>query len=236
MNVIFFLLFSTMVFATLPGTEEICPDGSMLVEYVSPVTGNKKKVCMKDMVKVGEPSVRASATSAPVASVTLDTKYIKAIQHLLKILSRQSINDTVLFNVTKCDKNPVAWVKMALTKQPATFSYAYKEDCDVQGNFTANFGEPPFELSLQLRNLMEFNKASMKVLQNAESGSRGILYTFKAKEGILFSATDKIEFEADYEIEINPLTGASYRETQNGSIHIKSHNGKPVNLKEALYH
>lgn len=230
------LLTSSLFAQSIPGTEEMtCPGEGFVVDYTSPVTNKRVQKCM---IKVNGEIVEQDSAPAPVTAATpkkQDPKYAKAIQQLLGILSRQNSNLNGTFVVSSCDKNPMAWIRMALTKSQQTFSYSFKDGCDVEGSFTGKFAAP-FPMNMKLRNLNGFNQTNMEVTLDLKKGTRGLLYSFKAIKGLVQSDADKVDFEAWYEIEVNPMTGAGIQETQKGEITIVSVNGEAMNLKEKLYY
>lgn len=231
-----------------------CPADTLKVDFVSPVTGLRKVACTKNINgqnvpqseytfdKSGQliPGKSSSAPAQPQTNIPgtdekmANEKISSALRHVLKILSRQSLNDgRVSFRVSGCEANPMEWIKMALTKQPRTFSYQFKEGCDVEGSFTAAF-EKEFPLNMKLKNLYDFNQTTMSVMQKISKGQKGLRYRFDAITGSLNSPSEKVEFKAWYEIEFNMFNGDPIPETQDGRLTILKVNDKPVQIEEKL--
>jgi hypothetical protein len=244
----------TVVLAQTPETIE-CPPDTLKVDFVSPVTGLRKVACTKNINGQNVPQIEYTfdksgqlipGKSAPAfggyklpgteekPSEVPSEKVSSALKHVLKILSRQSINDgLVSFRVTGCEADPMEWIKMALTKQPKTFSYQFREGCDVQGSFTAAF-EKEFPLKMNLKNLYDFNQTEMNVIQKISKGEKGVRYRFEALTGILKSSAERIEFKAWYEIEFNMFNGNPIMETQDGRLTILKVNDKTMQIEEKL--
>jgi hypothetical protein len=254
LQLIILLLILTTVLAQTPEAIQ-CPPDTLKVDFVSPVTGLRKIACTKNIGgknvpqseftfdkrgelipdKSSQTSIEAKLPGSEEKPSRISSdKVSSALKHVLKILSRQSINDgLVSFRVSGCEANPVEWIKMALTKQPKTFRYQFKEGCDVEGSFTAAF-EKEFPLSMKLKNLYNFNHAGMNVVQKISKGQKGIRYRFDALSGVLTSSEEKIEFKAWYDIEFNMFNGDPILETQNGRLTILKINGTPVEIEEKL--
>lgn len=232
-----------------------CPSDTLKVDFVSPVTSLRKIACTKNIngqnvpqseytfdkngqLIPGKSSPAFGGVNIPGTEEKKPTlsneKVSNALRHVLKILSRQSLNDgLVSFRFSGCEANPMEWIKMAVTKQPRTFSYQFKEGCDVEGSFTAAF-EKEFPLSMKLKNLYDFNQTTMSVVQKISKGQKGLRYRFDALSGMLNSPSEKVEFKAWYEIEFNMFNGDPIPETQDGRLSILKVNGNPMQLEEKL--
>ena len=249
-----FLLMMTHLLAQTVDSIQ-CPPDMLKVDFVSPVTGLRKVACTKNINGQNVPQAEylfdkdgqlVPAKSSPVfGGVNLpgteekqasasNEKISNALKHVLKILSRQTLNDgLVSFRVNACETNTMEWIKMAMTKQPKAFCYKFKEGCDVDGTFTAAF-EKEFPITMRLKNLYEFNQTEMNVIQKMSKGQKGIRYRFEALTGTLKSPTEKVEFKAWYEIEFNMFNGDPLEETQDGLLTIFKVNDKPVQIEEKL--
>jgi hypothetical protein len=232
-----------------------CPPDTLKVEFVSPVTGLRKVACTKNIdgqnipqseyvfdknsqLVPGKSSPAHGGFSLPGTeqkpAPAMNGSVSKALRHVLKILSRQSLNDgLVSFRVTACEGSPIEWIKMALSKQPKTFSYQFKEGCDVEGSFTAAF-EKEFPLKMNLKNLYDFNQTEMNVIQKISKGIKGVRYRFDALSGVLKSPSEKVEFKAWYEIEFNLFNGDPIMETQDGQLTIVKINDQTLQIEEKL--
>lgn len=228
-----------------------CPADTLKVDYQSPVSGLRKIVCTKNQagqnIPVGNeyvfdkngkfladksriqhvPGTEESSIKPQNATVS------SALRQLLQLFSRKTLEVKEGFRVSQCDRNPMEWIKMALTKQPQTFQYKFQDGCDVEGTFTANFGQE-FPLNLNLRNLFNYKQTQMTVLQQIQKGQKGIRYRFEAISGKLTSSAEKVEFTAWYEVELDILNGSPIHETQDGRVKILKVNDQPVNLEERL--
>jgi hypothetical protein len=248
------LLIMTHLLAQTPDSIE-CPPDTLKVDFVSPVTGLRKVACTKKINGQNVPQIEYNfdksgqlapgKSSAVFGAVNLpgteekkapisQEKISSALKHVLKILSRQTLNDgLVTFRVNTCEANPIEWIKMAMTKQPKTFSYRFKEGCDVDGTFTAAF-EKEFPINMNLKNLYDFNQTQMNVIQKMSKGQKGVRYHFEAVTGTLKSPSEMVEFKARYEIEFNIFNGEPLEETQNGMLTITKVNDKAVLIEEKL--
>lgn len=235
-----------------------CPPESLSVEYTSPVTKMKKITCgyMKDgaLVKHGpEQELDAEGkpvrtthyqhgkpTSAPVAEEVkpkqdeLTNQAFSVIESLLKVLTfdKEGINEGK-FKVYACDSDPKSWVRAALTSTALQKNYGFKEKCDVSGTFVASFYEA-FPMKLELRNLEEFNHTSMMVKMMLTQKVSGIRYRFEVKEGLVSSPQKKVTFDAEYEVNIDPLTGKALKNTQSGSMTLLRVNETDIKVTRPL--
>lgn len=257
MITIIFYLLSVLTFA-----DEIfpCPPESMSVEHRSPVTHLKKITCgyMKDgsLVKHGD-EVTLDSSGKVIKTVSYNhdeegkkpvmapaprnlpgveeaTEEFLAIQNLMKVLNfdKEGINQGQ-FKVHHCDPQPKTWVSAALTKKSITKSYKFNENCDVTGSFTASFLQE-FPVNFQLRNLQDFHHTAMMVKMAIKQSVKSIRYRFDVREGKLTSPKKKIEFKVEYEVDINPLTGSTIYDTQEGTITITKIDDKVVTITKPL--
>lgn len=254
-----FLIWSLQSF----GMEIPCPPDAMAVEHRSPVTYQKKITCgyMKDgtLVKHGDevtlddkdkiiktvsfnhgkegerPAViikKEPPKNLPGAEEASAT--FKVLQDLMKVLAfgKEGLNQGK-FRVHHCDPKPSTWVRAALTKTEIKKTYAFKENCDVAGSFTASFLKE-FPVSFDLRNLEQFNKTDMKVKMEIKQASRAIRYRFEVREGKLSSPNKKIEFKVDYEVDVDPVTGSTIFDSQEGTITLTKIDNDVVSLTRPL--
>lgn len=239
-----------------------CPPESMRVNHVSPVTHLSKVTCgyMKDgsLVKHGpemtlEASGKAKSTiffnhgvegERPAIQVAPPTSNLPgaeeasqsflALQELMKVLAfgKEGLNQGQ-FKVHQCDPQPKTWVSAALTKKEVKKTYAFKDNCDVSGSFTASFLEE-FPVGFDLRNLQEFTRTDMMVKMAIKQGASAIRYRFDVRDGKLSSLKKKVEFKVEYEVDINPLTGSTIFNTQAGTITITKIDEKVVSITRPL--
>lgn len=245
------------------GTELLqCPPESMRVNHTSPVTHLQKVTCgyMKDgsLVKHGpemtleasgkakntvyfnhgvegeRPSMAIAPSPTNLPGVEEASQSFLAVQELMKVLAfgKEGLNQGQ-FKVHQCDPQPKTWVSAALTKKEVKKTYAFKENCDVSGSFTASFLEE-FPVGFDLRNLQEFNRTDMMVKMAIKQSVGGIRYRFDVRDGKLSSPNKKVEFKVEYEVDINPLTGSTIFNTQQGTITITKLDGKVVSITKPL--
>lgn len=238
-----------------------CPPESMRVNHVSPVTHLSKVTCgyMKDNSLVkhgpemtleasgkvkntiyfnhgveGERPVMEAPPSSNLPGVEEASQSFLAVQELMKVLAfgKEGLNQGQ-FKVHHCDPQPKTWVSAALTKKEVKKTYAFKENCDVSGSFTASFLEE-FPVGFDLRNLQEFTRTDMMVKMAIKQGPSAIRYRFDVREGKLSSLKKKVEFKVEYEVDINPLTGSTIFNTQQGTITITKIDDKVVSITKPL--
>lgn len=252
-TIILFLAFPMLAFAQ-------CPPESIDVQYTSPITHRRKMTCgyMRDNVLIkhgpeieydkdgtavkttyysnGEEGKKPQPKIEPRPGISLDEEK-EALDVLNKLLSVLTYDKTGLgdgsFKVKHCDPNPKAWAIAAITKKSIPRSYSYNDNCDVSGSFTANFKEE-FPVEFALRNLKDFTKTKMKVKMDLNKGKSGVVYQYKVRDGEVSSNIKSIVFDAEYEVEVDPLTGSTKFSTQGGSITLKKVGDKVVNITRPL--
>ena len=257
--IIYFLLLLSV--PLLAQTSPVCPAESTVIEYVSPVTHGKIASCAysKDgaTVKHGEEFVFKSSgelakkkyyqhgketeqtqnlpgvEEAPKPVVSSLTAEKKAVLELVQILSLKKSVEQGNFKVSKCDDKPKAWVMGAMMKSTVKKSYSFKDHCDVNGSFVANFVSP-FPMNFDLRNLQDFNNVQMTVKMSLDKSVKGIRYEFEVVESTLKSPKQTIKFVAHYEVEIDILSGEAFPDTQKGHLTIVELDGKVVNERTDL--
>ena len=236
-----------------------CPLESLLIEYMSPVTGTKKSFCgyQKDgkTIKHGEEFIfdtkgnvtkkllfnhgkEQEATSPPSKrgenlSVTDEQHFLASIHELMEILTLNKANlGKGIFKVKSCDNRPIDWIKGAMLNSPINKSYIFNDACDVKGSFSASFTSE-FPINFELRNLRDFNKTSMTVKMSINK-AKGIRYRFEVKEGLIASSTRNANFKAEYEVDVDPMSGQALKGSQDGRIQLTKVDGKEVNATKEL--
>lgn len=161
---------------------------------------------------------------------TEEEKVLMTITEMMAILTlKQTQAEQNVFKVSRCDDNPKAWIIGALTKNDIKKSYQYKEYCDVQGNFVASF-KNDFIVKFELRNLQDFNQTEMTVKMKVNKSAGGVQYGFEVLEGRVSSQNRNANFKAEYQVDIDPLTGKTFKNTQVGKVTLTKLNGLEVNV------
>lgn len=254
-------IFSILLF-TINLADAECPPEAMAVEHRSPVTGIKRSTCgyMQDGIlikhgpeiefradgsikktiyynhneegKAPSPQPKFSKTNLPGAEE--GSEAFGVVEKLLRVLTfkHSGLNDGE-FQVGKCDPDSRQWVKAALTKSDLKKSYTFKEHCDVSGSFTASFRKE-FPVKFQLRNLQDFTSTVMKVTMMINPAKSGIRYRFEVSDGSVSSKEKSIQFTAQYEVSLNPLTGKPLYSTQEGKITLVRVGNKDLNITRPL--
>lgn len=159
---------------------------------------------------------------------------LAAVQDLLAILTLKKANRaTGTFKIGKCDNRPGDWVKGALFNSTIEKSYSFVEQCDVKGDFLANFKDE-FPMSFDLRNLQDFSKTAMTVKMSVNKSAQGIRYRFEVIEGLITSPSRNANFKVEYEVNVNPMTGVAVASSQKGKITLTKINNKEVNASASL--
>lgn len=233
---IYLFLFSLFVQA-----QNDCPKNSLRVEFDSPVTRTKKILCQikKDgqFVTISELNGEVSPLETPKeVPHKIDTQSIsKNLQELLKIISVEQQKSSTEFIVEDCDKNHHEWVKMALTNKARKVSYQFEKNCDVEGEFEAQFGKT-FPMKMNLRHLSNYQRTEMNILLSIVPGTQGLELKFEASDSLLQSPKEKIRFKAWYSISINPLTARPFPGTKQGEITILEVNEQKLDMKTKIHY
>lgn len=158
---------------------------------------------------------------------TQDQKINETVALIKSLIKTKTVSKEIKFVVGKCDINKSKWAMLLLSKQSFKESIKFKKDCDAQGDFTANI-ETPFPVSLKLRNLKTFTDIKFNFLINLLYSPTPMI-KIKMDQGHLSGKLDKIEFTANYSVEIDPLSKEIVKKDLGGIIFIKSINGKVIN-------
>lgn len=251
-----YLLFYLVSLSALAQNVPQCPKEAYLIEYVSPLNGIKKSFCgyQKDgqITKHGEEFIfsakgeviekisyhhgkeNEAAIPQDKNNTVSDEKLLASIHNLIEILTlKKNYAQKNRFKVNDCDKRPADWLKGALFNTPITKSYSFSENCDVTGNFEAKF-DTEFVMNFKLRNLDDLNNTSLKVIMSLNKKGTDIRYKFLVIEGTISSPSRQGKFTAEYQVDINPMTGDAVKETQAGKITLTKVNDKEVNLTQNI--
>jgi hypothetical protein len=233
-----------------------CPAESLKVEFVSPVTKGRIINCVyeKDgqtikhgqqwtfdsserLMKVSEFShgnEKTAGLSLPGAEESrqenINEVAMSDIMEIVRVLTLKQVEvREKFFKVNHCDHNAEAWIMAALMKQSLKRSYQFSENCDVQGDFVVSFAEE-FPMILKLRHLKEFTATSMKIKLLISRKGNDIVFAAHVSEGVVTSPKNKVEFKANYEMQISPISQAVLPGSQHGKITLIQVNQGPVNI------
>jgi hypothetical protein len=253
--------FMTILFTTaLWGQTLNCPQESFLIEYISPINNGKISLCgyIKDgaTVKHGEEwnyntkgelvkklnfihgeEVKAGTNLPGVEEkkdLSKETAVMESIGQMLQILTLKKANPGKgMFKIQRCDPKPIDWVQGAVMLTPINKTYSFAEKCDVAGTFTANF-KTEFPVKFNLRNLQDYTSTEMMVRMEIKKSAGGITYGFDVVSGAISSQTSSAQFTVRYEVEINPMTGATLAGSQKGTVSLTKLDGKDVKASSPI--
>lgn len=157
---------------------------------------------------------------------------IKAlIQPLIGQNSTKRPKGTEKFSVEGCDKKKINWMNVLLMRETATLDFKFKKNCDIQGSITPKVIKP-FPANLDLRDLQSYSRVETTNTITADLQSKPIL-NLAMREGTL-SGKHKVKFEADYQVQINPIAKDPIEKNLGGELRILEINGKKTNIKEKI--
>lgn len=135
------------------------------------------------------------------------------------------------FRIDKCEKFKINWVEVLLMQKDAVLNYSFKEGCDIEGTIKAKVLKE-FPVHLKLRNLKQYTsiESSNKITVGLEQLP---LLMLNMSEGKLTGKEGIVKFEADYQVQINPLNG-KVEKNRGGEIRISEIYDKKVNIKEKI--
>lgn len=145
---------------------------------------------------------------------------------------QKASKEVAKFRVDACPQEKINWMDVLLQKKEVTLHYAFKEGCDIQGTITPKLFEV-FPASLQLRNIPSYSKIETKNRVTANLEAKPIL-NLAMREGSLLGK-HKIKFEADYRVQLNPLSENLLEKNLGGELRITEINGKKTSLKEKIF-
>ncbi len=163
-----------------------------------------------------------------------DEKLLDSVHDLIEILTlKKRYGEKNRFRVDACDDGPMDWLKGALFSTPINKSYAFKDHCDASGSFQAKFNTE-FPMNFTLRNLEDLTSTSLKVMMSLTKKGSDIRYKFVVVEGTVSSPSRQGKFTAEYEVDIDPMTGEAQKATQSGKVTLTKVNDKEVNLTKNI--
>lgn len=141
--------------------------------------------------------------------------------------------ETDKFRVDGCEKYNVPWMDVLMLKSSFAMNFAFKEGCDIQGVVTPKVFQP-FPASLKLRNISSFHQMDTQNKLNSTFESKPVL-NLEMRDGKLTGKKGKVRFEADYEVQLNPMNKANPIEKNlGGIIRITEIYGVKVSIKEKI--
>lgn len=138
------------------------------------------------------------------------------------------------FRVDQCQREKINWSDVLLMRKTVTLEFQFKEGCDAQGTIVPKVFQS-FPAKFKLRNLKLYDRVETmnKVSSTFESKPQ---LTIEMREGILYGEKGQVLFEADYKVQLNPLSKEKPIEKNlGGEIRIKEIFGKKVTLREKIF-
>ncbi len=136
------------------------------------------------------------------------------------------------FRVDTCSKEKVNWMNVLMMKEEATLNYKFKVGCDIEGTIKPKVFQP-FPVNLKLRNIRSYSNVASQNTITAQVESKPIL-NIAMRSGILSGNKSTVKFEADYQVQINPMSKNAIEKNLGGELRISEINGKKVNIKEKI--
>jgi hypothetical protein len=159
----------------------------------------------------------------------------RSVQSLIRPLMagtpRKRPPGTEKFRVDACPQQKINWMDVLMMRKEVTLRYEFKPGCDIQGVITPKVFSP-FPVSLDLRNMISYSHVEAQNRITADLQSRPIL-NLEMRQGVL-SGKNKVKFEADYRVQINPLAKDPVEKNLGGEIRILEINGKKASIKEKI--
>lgn len=160
----------------------------------------------------------------------------RSIQELIRPLmagsSKGRPKGTEKFRVDGCEKTPIKWMDVLMMKSDASLTYKFKEGCDIQGTIKPKILQT-FPAALELRNIQSYNKVESQNKVTANLDTKPIL-NLEMRDGRLSGKSAHVKFEADYQVQINPMTKNPVERNLGGELRITEINGKKTLIKEKI--
>jgi hypothetical protein len=154
------------------------------------------------------------------------------IKPLLAGASKDRPKGTEKFRVDGCPKEKINWMNVLMMKEKASLNFKFQKNCDIQGKIEPQlFG--PFPANLELRNLRSYQRIETQNTITATIDSKPIL-DLKMREGRLRGNKALVRFEADYQVQINPMNKNPVEKNLGGVLRISEINGKKVQITEKI--
>lgn len=176
-------------------------------------------------------SVEAKLKSKEVQEAEISIKALLA--PLIPGAAHNQSKELRNFRVDKCEKHKINWMKVMTMQEKAVLKYSFKEGCDIEGTIEPKVFQK-FPAKLKLRNLEHYNSIDSINKITASFESKPILM-LNMTSGVLSGPKDKVKFEADYQVQIDPMTPKQpVASNKGGEIRISEVNGQAVNIKEKI--
>lgn len=136
------------------------------------------------------------------------------------------------FRIDNCPKEKINWMNVLMMKEEVVLTYRFKTGCDIEGTIKPKVFQS-FPASLNLRNIKSYSKINAENRITALIEAKPIL-NFEMRSGVLSGAKSKVRFEADYQVQLNPLKKDGIDKNLGGELRITEINGKKVSIKEKI--
>jgi hypothetical protein len=176
----------------------------------------------------------SSAAAMNEKELQLAQQSIEAlIRPLIPLKNKTSVPKTG-FRIDQCDKHQkIDWREVLLANKDITLEYKFKEGCDIEGSIKPKIFTP-FPASLNLRNLQKYKKieSQNKITSTLETTP---IMNLDILSGTLTDDKGQILFEADYKLQINPLSRENFvQKNLGGEIRIKQIYQKKVSITRKI--
>ena len=172
--------------------------------------------------------------SAPTSEVLKAKQSIEAlIRPLIPGLAKGRPKALEKFRVDGCEKHKINWSEILMLRKSVTLDYKFKTGCDIQGSISPR---PflPFPAELDIRNIDSYNNVKSQNKITASLESRPIM-VLEMREGLLTGKKGNVKFEADYQVQIDPMKPNSpVHKNLGGEIRITEIHGLTVSIKEKI--
>ena len=179
--------------------------------------------------------ITQSALASPTLEVEEAKKSLLAMIRPLIANSKEKGPSTLPkdFQLQDCDKHKINWMNVILMKEKAELKYVFKPGCDVEGVIAPKIFQV-FPVDLKLRNLASYQKISSQNKITATFDSKPIM-TLEMSEGVLTGPKGLVKFDADYQVQLDPMNKANPVEKNlGGEIRITEIYGKKTSIKEKI--
>lgn len=160
----------------------------------------------------------------------------KSIKTLIQPLisgTRSQVSNVSGFRLDACDKHKINWADVILMRRSVTLSYKFKTGCDIQGNITPKVLQI-FPAELQVQNLGPYKKVETENKITASLEMKPVMM-IEMRKGKLSGNKGEVKFEADYQIQINPIADDGPMEKDlGGELRITEIFGSKVDIKEKI--
>jgi hypothetical protein len=157
---------------------------------------------------------------------------LSLIRPLMAQNSKTAPKGTENFRVDGCDKKKIDWMKILLMRETATLDFKFKKNCDIQGSISPKVLQP-FSAKLDIRNLRNYNQIQTENKITADLQNKPIL-NLEMRQGLLSGKGKMVKFDADYKVQINPMSENAMEKNLGGELRITEIDGKKVDIKEKI--